>query len=151
MLAHKASEEGVAVAEQIATGQGHVDLNVIPWIIYTDPELAWVGLTEANLKQTERSYSKGLFPFAATGRAKAQGNTEGFVKILSDSATDQILGIHMIGSHISELIGEAVLAMKAKITATDLSKTIHAHPTLSEAIHEAALATHGRAIHITNR
>ena len=151
MLAHKASEEGVAVAEKIATGQGHVDREVIPWIIYTDPEIAWVGLTELDLKQAQRPYSTGLFPFAATGRAKAQGKTEGFVKILSDSATDQILGIHMIGSHISELIGEAVLAMKTRITATDLSKTIHAHPTLSEAIHEAALATHGRAIHITNR
>jgi dihydrolipoamide dehydrogenase len=151
MLAHKASEEGVAVAEKIATGQGHVDRDVIPWIIYTDPEIAWVGLTELDLKQAQRPYSTGLFPFAATGRAKAQGKTEGFVKILSDSATGQLLGIHMIGSHISELIGEAVLAMKSRITATDLSKTIHAHPTLSEAIHEAALATHGRAIHITNR
>ena len=151
MLAHKASEEGVAVAERIATGQGHIDRDVIPWIIYTDPEIAWVGLTELDLKQAEQSYSTGLFPFAATGRAKAQGKTEGFVKILSDNATDQILGIHMIGSHISELIGEAVLAMKSRITATDLSKTIHAHPTLSEAIHEAALSAHGRAIHITNR
>ena len=151
MLAHKASEEGVAVAERIATGQGHIDRDVIPWIIYTDPEIAWVGLTELNLKQAQQPYSIGLFPFAATGRAKAQGKTEGFVKILSDNATDQILGIHMIGSHISELIGEAVLAMKSRITATDLSKTIHAHPTLSEAIHEAALSAHGRAIHITNR
>ncbi len=151
MLAHKASEEGVGVAERIATGQGHIDRDVIPWIIYTDPEIAWVGLTELDLKQAQQPYSTGLFPFAATGRAKAQGKTEGFVKILSDSATDQILGIHMIGSHISELIGEAVLAMKSSITATDLSKTIHAHPTLSEAIHEAALSTHGRAIHITNR
>ncbi len=151
MLAHKASEEGVGVAERIATGQGHIDRDVIPWIIYTDPEIAWVGLTELDLKKAQQPYSTGLFPFAATGRAKAQGKTEGFVKILSDSATDQILGIHMIGSHISELIGEAVLAMKSSITATDLSKTIHAHPTLSEAIHEAALSTHGRAIHITNR
>ncbi len=151
MLAHKASDEGMAVAEIIATGHGHIERNVIPWIIYTDPEIAWVGLTELDLKQAEQSYSTGLFPFVATGRAKAQGKTEGFVKVLSDSATDQILGIHMIGSHISELIGESVLAMKSGITATDLSKTIHAHPTLSEAIHEAALATHGRAIHITNR
>ena len=151
MLAHKASEEGMAVAEIIATGHGHIERDVIPWIIYTDPEIAWVGLTELELKKSEQPYSTGLFPFAATGRAKAQGKTEGFVKVLSDSATDQILGIHMIGSHISELIGESVLAMKLGITATDLSKTIHAHPTLSEAIHEAALATHGRAIHITNR
>ncbi|MDP7064254.1 MAG: dihydrolipoyl dehydrogenase [Arenicellales bacterium] len=151
MLAHKASEEGVAVAERIATGQGHIDRDVIPWIIYTDPEIAWVGLTEVDLKQAQQPYSIGLFPFAATGRAKAQGKTDGFVKILSDNATDQILGIHMIGSHISELIGEAVLAMKSRITATELSKTIHAHPTLSEAIHEAALSAHGRAIHITNR
>jgi len=151
MLAHKASEEGVAVAERIATGQGHIDRDVIPWIIYTDPEIAWVGLTELDLKQAQQPYSIGLFPFAATGRAKAQGKTDGFVKILSDNATDQILGIHMIGSHISELIGEAVLAMKSRITATELSNTIHAHPTLSEAIHEAALSAHGRAIHITNR
>ena len=151
MLAHKASEEGMAVAEIIATGHGHVDRDVIPWIIYTDPEIAWVGLTELDLKQAQQSYSTGLFPFAATGRAKAQGKNEGFVKILSDSTTDQILGIHIIGSHVSELIGESVLAMKSRITATGLSKTIHAHPTLSEAIHEAALATHGRAIHITNR
>ncbi len=151
MLAHKASEEGMAVAEIIGTGHGHVERDVIPWIIYTDPEIAWVGLTELDLKQTERAYSTGLFPFAATGRAKALGKTEGFVKILSDSATDQILGIHMIGSHISELIGESVLAMKSKTTATDLSNTIHAHPTLSEAIHEAALATHSRALHIRNR
>jgi len=151
MLAHKASEEGVAVAERIATGQGHIDRGAIPWIIYTDPEIAWVGLTELDLKKAQQPYSTGFFPFAATGRAKAQGKTEGFVKILSDIATDQILGIHMVGSHISELIGEAVLAMKSRITATDLSKTIHAHPTLSEAIHEAALSAHGRAIHITNR
>ena len=151
MLAHKASEEGVGVAERIATGQGHIERVAIPWIIYTDPEIAWVGLTELHLKQAQQPYSIGLFPFAATGRAKAQGKTEGFVKILSDNATDQILGIHMIGSHISELIGEAVLAMKSRITATELSKTIHAHPTLSEAIHEAALSAHGRAIHITNR
>ncbi len=151
MLAHKASEEGVAVAERIASGVGHVDFVTIPWVIYTDPEIAWVGATETQLKTDAIKYRAGVFPFAATGRAKAIGMTAGFVKILAHADTDRILGVHMIGPHVSELICEAGFAMAMEASAEDLARTVHAHPTLAEATHEAALAAAGRAIHKINR
>ncbi len=151
MLAHKASEEGVAVAERIASGAGHVDFSTIPWVIYTDPEIAWVGATEPQLKTNTIEYRAGVFPFAATGRAKAVGMTGGFVKILSHAETDRILGVHMIGPQVSELICEAVFAMAMEASTEDLARTVHAHPTLAEATHEAALAVAGRAIHKINR
>ncbi len=151
MLAHKASEEGVAVAERIASGAGHVDFVTIPWVIYTDPEIAWVGATETQLKTDAIKYRAGVFPFAATGRAKAIGMTAGFVKILAHADTDRILGVHMIGPQVSELICEAGFAMAMEASAEDLARTVHAHPTLAEATHEAALAAAGRAIHKINR
>ena len=151
MLAHKASEEGIAVAERIAVGSSHMDPSTIPWVIYTHPEIAWVGATEDELKSQEIPYTAGLFPFAASGRAKAVGATDGFIKILADRDSDRILGAHMIGSQVSELINEAVLAMSMEASAEDLARTVHAHPTLAETVHEAALAAHGRAIHKVNR
>lgn len=151
MLAHKASEEGVAVAERIASGVGHVDFSTVPWVIYTDPEIAWVGATETQLKTDAIGYRAGVFPFAATGRAKAVGMTGGFVKILAHADTDRILGVHMIGPQVSELICEAGFAMAMEASAEDLARTVHAHPTLAEATHEAALAAAGRAIHKINR
>jgi len=151
MLAHKASEEGIAVAERIAAGGGHIDHSTIPWVIYTHPEIAWVGATENELKSQGTDYAVGMFPFAASGRAKAVGATEGFVKILACRDSDRILGAHMIGSQVSELINEAVLAMSMEASAEDLARTVHAHPTLAEVVHEAALASHGRAIHKVNR
>ena len=151
MLAHKASEEGVAVAERIASGVGHVDYSIVPWVIYTHPEIAWVGATEEELKSQGVQYKVGLFPFAASGRAKAAGATEGFAKIIACHETDRILGAHMIGPQVSELINEAVLAMSMEASAEDLARTVHAHPTLAEVVHEAALASHGRAIHKVNR
>ena len=151
MLAHKASEEGIAVAERIAVGSSNIDHSIIPWVIYTHPEIAWVGATEEELKAQEIPYTVGLFPFAASGRAKAVDATDGFIKILAGRDSDQLLGAHMIGSQVSELINEAVLAMSMEASAEDLARTVHAHPTLAEAVHEAALAAHGRAIHKVNR
>ena len=151
MLAHKASEEGIAVAERIAVGSSNIDHSIIPWVIYTHPEIAWVGATEEELKAQEIPYTVGLFPFAASGRAKAVDATDGFIKILAGRGSDRILGAHMIGSQVSELINEAVLAMSMEASAEDLARTVHAHPTLAEAVHEAALAAHGRAIHKVNR
>ena len=150
MLAHKGSEEGVAVAERIVGGKAHVDLNCVPWVIYTSPEIAWVGETEKDLKAQGREISTGAFPFAATGRAKAMEEPHGFVKMVADKNTDRILGVHMVGPHVSELIGECVLAMEFQASSEDLARTIHAHPTLSEATHEAALAVDKRAIHKVN-
>jgi dihydrolipoamide dehydrogenase len=141
MLAHKASEEGIAVAEQIATGISHVDLNIIPWVIYTHPEIAWVGATEPELKASNVEYNAGIFPFAASGRAQAVGATAGFIKILADTKTDRILGVHLIGKQASEMVNEAVFAMSMEATSEDLARTVHAHPTLGEALHEAALAS----------
>ncbi|HYB51890.1 MAG TPA: dihydrolipoyl dehydrogenase [Burkholderiaceae bacterium] len=146
MLAHKAEEEGVAVAERIAGGAGHVDLATIPNVVYTDPEIAWVGQTEAQLKAVGRAYRAGSFPFAANGRARAAGHTLGFVKMLADSATDEILGVHMIGPGVSELISEAVVAMSFRASSEDLARICHAHPTLSEAVREAALAVDRRTL-----
>ena len=147
MLAHKSSEEGVAVAERIAGGSGHVDFNTVPWVIYTSPEIAWVGKTENELKQQGVEVKTGSFPFAATGRAKAMEEPIGFIKMVADKHTDRLLGVHMIGPHVSELICECVLALEYQASSEDIARTIHAHPTLSEAIHEAALAVDKRAIH----
>jgi dihydrolipoamide dehydrogenase len=146
MLAHKAEEEGVAVAERIAGQKPHVDFNTVPWVIYTSPEIAWVGKTEQQLKAEGIAYKAGSFPFMANGRARALGNTDGMVKVIADAATDTILGVHIIGPVASEMIGEAVVAMEFKAAAEDIARICHAHPTLSEAIKEAALATDKRTI-----
>jgi dihydrolipoamide dehydrogenase len=151
MLAHKGSEEGVMVADLIAGRHGHVNYAVIPSVIYTAPEIAWVGLTEEQLKAEKRAYKSGTFGFAASGRAKAMEQGAGLVKILADAATDRILGVHIVGPMAGELIGEAVLAMEFEASTEDLQRTIHGHPTLTEAVHEAALAADGRAIHAVNR
>ena len=147
MLAHKASEEGVAVVEQIAAGAGHVNYEAIPAIVYTDPEIASVGATEEQLKEQGIKYRKGSCPFGANGRARAIGDVEGKIKILADAATDRILGVHAIGPHAGDLIAEAVVAMNFGASSEDLARCCHAHPTLSEVLQEAALAVDGRAIH----
>ncbi len=146
MLAHKAEEEGVAVAERIAGQHGHVNFNTIPWVIYTSPEIAWVGQTEQQLKASGRAYKAGSFPFLANGRARALGDTTGMVKFLADAVTDEILGVHMVGPMASELIAEAVVAMEFKASAEDIARICHAHPSLSEATKEAALAVAQRAL-----
>jgi dihydrolipoamide dehydrogenase len=146
MLAHKAEEEGVAVAERIAGQHGHVNFNTIPWVIYTSPEVAWVGQTEQQLKAAGRAYKAGTFPFAANGRARALGDTTGMVKILADAASDEILGVHIVGPMASELIAEAVVAMEFRASAEDIARICHAHPSLSEATKEAALAVDGRTL-----
>jgi len=151
MLAHKGKDEGVAVAERIAGRYGHVNYALIPSVIYTAPEIAWVGQTEEQLKSAGVSYKTGVFPFAASGRAKAMEASGGFVKLLADKNSDDILGVHIIGPMAGELIAEAVLAMEFRGSAEDLQRTIHAHPTLSEALHEAALAADKRAIDNINR
>ena len=149
MLAHKAEEEGVAVAERIAGQHGHVNFGTIPWVIYTSPEIAWVGRTEQQLKADGVDYKAGTFPFMANGRARALGDTSGMVKFLADAKTDEILGVHIIGPMASELISEAVVAMEFRASAEDISRISHAHPTYSEAMKEACLAaTENRAIHI---
>ena len=148
MLAHKAEEEGVALAEQLAGQKSHVNHDLVPGVVYTWPEVAAVGKTEEQLKAAGVAYKTGKFPFTANGRARAGGNTDGFVKILSDAATDQVLGVHMIGPNVSEMIGELVLAMEFSASAEDIARTCHAHPTLSEAVKEAALAVDGRPLHI---
>jgi dihydrolipoamide dehydrogenase len=147
MLAHKASEEGLAVAERIAGQQPEVNYATIPSVIYTAPEIAWVGQTEQALKASGTAIRKGIFWFMANGRAQALGETQGFVKVLADDQTDRILGVHMIGPRVSELLGEAVVAMEFAAAAEDLARICHAHPTLSEALHEAALAAMGRPLH----
>ncbi len=148
MLAHKASEEGVAVAETIAGQAGHANLDTVPWVIYTSPEIAWVGKTEQELKAEGIQYKAGQFPFMANGRARALGETGGFVKVLADTNTDRILGIHMIGPYVSEMIAEAVVAMEFAASSEDIARIVHAHPSLSEVLHEAALGVEKRAIHI---
>jgi len=147
MLAHKASEEGVSVAEHLAGQKSHIDFNNVPWVIYTWPEIAWVGKNEQQLTQESRTFKSGVFPFLASGRAHAMGDNQGFVKVIADANTDSILGVHIIGANASELIAEAVLAMEFGASAEDLARTIHGHPTLSESLHEAALAVDSRAIH----
>ncbi len=148
MLAHKAEEEGVALAEQLAGQKSHVNHELVPGVVYTWPEVAAVGKTEEQLKAAGVAYKAGKFPFTANGRARASATTDGFVKILSDASTDQVLGVHMIGPNVSEMIGELVLAMEFSASAEDIARTCHAHPTLSEAVKEAALAVDGRPLHI---
>ena len=148
MLAHKAEEEGVAVAEHLAGKPSHVNYNVIPGVIYTHPEVAWVGQSEEDLKQQGTAYKVGKFPFMANGRAKVNGTTEGFVKILADAETDRVLGVHILGAHAGNLIAEAAIAMEFSASAEDVARTCHAHPTLTEAVKEAALAIDGRALHM---
>jgi dihydrolipoamide dehydrogenase len=146
MLAHKAEEEGVAVAERIVGQHGHVDFNTVPWVIYTSPEIAWVGQTEQQLKAAGRAYRAGTFPFMANGRARALGDTTGMVKFIADAKTDEVLGVHIIGPMASELIAEAVVAMEFKASSEDIARICHAHPSLSEATKEAALAVDKRAL-----
>ncbi len=146
MLAHKAEEEGVAVAERIAGQHGHVNFNTIPWVIYTNPEIAWVGQTEEQLKAAGRAYKAGTFPFLANGRARALGDTTGMVKMLADAATDEILGVHIVGPMASELIAECVVAMEFRASSEDIARICHAHPSLSEATKEAALAVDKRTL-----
>ncbi|AOF86314.1 dihydrolipoyl dehydrogenase [Hydrogenophaga sp. RAC07] len=146
MLAHKAEEEGVAVAERIAGQHGHVNFNTIPWVIYTSPEIAWVGETEQQLKARGAAYKAGTFPFLANGRARALGDTTGMVKFLADAVSDEILGVHIVGPMASELIAEAVVAMEFKASAEDIARICHAHPSLSEATKEAALAVDKRTL-----
>src|SRR5690606_3805581 len=150
MLAHKGSEEGIAVAELNAGLPGHVNLDTVPWVIYTEPEIAWVGKTEKELKDAGVPYRVGTFPFAAIGRAVAMNETAGQVKMLAHAETDRILGVHMVGPVVSELIAECVVAMEFKGSSEDLARIVHAHPTLSEAVHEAALSVDKRAIHKGN-
>ena len=155
MLAHKASEEGVLAAEAIAhliqgknSENESVDFNTIPWVIYTSPEIAWVGKTEQELQAAGVAYKTGQFPFIANGRARAMNETGGFIKIIADEKTDRVLGVHMIGPHVSELISEAVMAMKFAASSEDIACIVHAHPSLSEVFHEAALGVNKRALHI---
>jgi dihydrolipoamide dehydrogenase len=148
MLAHKAEEEGVALAERLAGQAGHVNYAAIPGVVYTWPEVASVGQNEEELKAAGIAYTVGKFPFSANGRARAMGETEGFVKILADKATDRVLGAHTIGPDAGTLIAELTLAMEFGASAEDVARTCHAHPTLSEAVKEAALAVGGRALHI---
>ena len=146
MLAHKAEEEGVAVAERIAGQHGHVNFNTIPWVIYTSPEIAWVGKTEQQLKAEGVAYKAGTFPFMANGRARALGDTSGMVKFLADAKTDEILGVHIVGPMASELVAEAVVAMEFRASSEDIARICHAHPSLSEATKEAALAVDKRSL-----
>jgi dihydrolipoamide dehydrogenase len=146
MLAHKAEEEGVAVAQRIAGQYGHVDFNTVPWVIYTSPEIAWVGKTEQQLRAEGVQYRAGSFPFVANGRARAMGDTTGFAKIIADARTDRILGVHVIGPMASELIAEAVVAMEFGASSEDIALICHAHPSLSEAMKEAALAVDKRTL-----
>ncbi|MFT5507228.1 MAG: dihydrolipoamide dehydrogenase [Hyphomicrobiaceae bacterium] len=148
MLAHKAEDEGVAVAEILSGQAGHVNYDVIPGVIYTAPEVATVGKTEEELKEAGIAYTVGKFPFLANGRAKVNKATDGFVKVLADATTDRILGVHMIGPHVGELIAEAAVIMEFGGSAEDLARTCHAHPTLAEAVKEAAMAVAGRAVHM---
>ncbi|MDR1310964.1 MAG: dihydrolipoyl dehydrogenase [Burkholderiaceae bacterium] len=146
MLAHKAEEEGLAVAERIAGRFAQVDYGTLPYVLYTRPEMAWAGKTEQELEAEGREYRAGCFPFSANGRARAMSETEGIVKVLADAKTDTVLGVHMIGPVVSELIGEVVLAMSFKASSEDIAQVCHAHPTLSEALREAALGVNSRSL-----
>ena len=150
MLAHKGFEEGIAVAELIAGLPGHVNFDTIPWVIYTEPEIAWVGKTEEQLKAEGVPYKTGTFPFAAVGRAVAMAEPAGFVKVIAHEETDTVLGLHLVGANVSELVHEGVLTMEFKGSADDLARICHAHPSMSEAVHDAAMAVHKRAIHKVN-
>ena len=146
MLAHKAEDEGIACAEIIAGQAGHVNYDVVPWVIYTSPEIAWAGKTEQQLVLEGTAYKVGQFPFSANGRALGHGDARGFVKVIADASSDRLLGVHMVGPNVSELIAEAVTVMEFAGSAEDLARTIHAHPTLSEAVKEAALGVDKRMI-----
>jgi len=148
MLAHKGEEEGVMAAELIAGQKAHVNLETIPWVIYTSPEIAWVGKTEQELKAEGVPYRAGQFPFSINGRALGHGDTHGFVKMLAHQRTDEILGVHIINTHASELIAEAVVAMEFRASAEDIARIVHAHPSLSEVTHEAALAVDKRSLNM---
>ena len=148
MLAHKAEEEGVVAAEVIAGKPAHMHYKSVPSVVYTWPEIASVGLTERQVMESGREYRAGKFPFSANGRARSMGESIGFVKFVADARTDELLGCHMIGANVSELIAEIVLAFEYRASADDIGMTVHAHPTLSEITKEAALATLGRALHI---
>ncbi|WP_448202669.1 dihydrolipoyl dehydrogenase [Azospirillum sp. sgz302134] len=148
MLAHKAEEEGVALAELLAGQAGHVNHDLVPGVVYTWPEVAAVGKTEEELKSAGVQYKAGKFPFTANGRARAMGMTEGFIKILADARTDKVLGVHMVGPNVSEMVAELAVAMEFSASAEDIARTCHAHPTLSEVTKEAALAVDGRALHM---
>ena len=148
MLAHKAEDEGVACAEIIAGQAGHVNYDVIPGVVYTTPEVSSVGKTEEELKQAGVAYTSGKFPFTANGRAKANQQTDGFVKILADAKTDRVLGVHIVGADAGNMIAEAAVAMEFGAASEDIARTCHAHPTLTEAVKEAALAVDKRAIHM---
>ncbi|MCF6325321.1 MAG: dihydrolipoyl dehydrogenase [Gammaproteobacteria bacterium] len=151
MLAHKGSEEGMMVAEVIAGQKAEMNYDTIPSVVYTHPEIAWAGITEQALKAAGTEYNVGTFPFAASGRARAAGDSIGMVKVIADANTDRVLGVHIIGAHCSELIAQAVIAMEMGASSEDLAMTVFAHPTLAESVHEAALAVDGRAIHIPNK
>ena len=151
MLAHKGSEEGVMVAERIAGKHAQVNYDTVPSVIYTHPEVAWVGKTEEQLKQEGVAYNVGVFPFAASGRAMAANETAGMVKMIADKETDRILGVHIVGPTAGDMVAQAVIAMEFGSSAEDIAMTMFAHPTVSEALHEAALAVHGHAIHIANK
>jgi dihydrolipoamide dehydrogenase len=148
MLAHKAEEEGVALAEHLAGQAGHVNYGAIPGVVYTSPEVASVGQTEEELKAAGTAYNVGKFPFTANGRARAMGETDGFVKLLADKTTDRLLGAHIIGPDAGTLIAELTTALEFGASAEDVARTCHAHPSLSEAVKEAALAVAGRALHV---
>jgi dihydrolipoamide dehydrogenase len=148
MLAHKAEDEGVCVAEHLAGGKPHIDYDAIPAVIYTAPEVASVGQTEDGLKEAGVAYKAGKFPFSANARARCTGQTDGFVKVLADADTDRLLGVHIIGAEAGTMIAEAALAMEFGASSEDLARTCHPHPTLEEALKEAALAAHGSPIHI---
>jgi len=148
MLAHKAEEEGIACVEQLITGHGHVNYDAIPAVVYTQPEIASVGRTEDELKESGVAYRKGWFPFRGNGRARALGHVDGFIKILAHAETDRILGVHIIGPRAGDLIAEATAAIEFGASSEDVARTSHAHPTLAEAMKEAALAVANRAIHV---
>ena len=148
MLAHKAEDEGVALAEHLAGKPAHVNYDVIPSVVYTAPEVAWVGRSEEELKEAGIAYNVGKFPFTANGRAKVNGTTDGFVKILADATTDKVLGVHILGAQAGDMIAEAAVAMEFSASAEDIARTCHAHPTLTEAVKEAALAVDNRALHM---
>ena len=147
-LAHKASHEGVLVAEHLAGKPAHVNYDVIPSVVYTAPEVAWVGRSEEELKEAGIDYKVGKFPFTANGRAKVNGTTDGFVKILADARSDKVLGVHILGAQAGDMIAEAAVAMEFSASAEDIARTCHAHPTLTEAVKEAALAVDDRALHM---
>ena len=151
MLAHKASEEGIMVVERIAGKYAEMAYDLVPSVIYTHPEVAWVGKTEEELTQANIEFKTGSFPFAASGRALASGESTGFIKVIADKKTDTILGVHAFGPSAADIVQQGVVAMEFGASAEDLGLTIFSHPTVSEALHEAAMAVNGQAIHIGNR